>query len=197
MLIIIDTLGQLFSLRAFTMENTSIPKRIVVCCDGTWVASDKDSDKLPTNVTLMSRTIAKEGTNSKGENVPQIVISQASVGTGSLGGIEQSLQGVYSALLETDIILRASINVLISPSSAFGSTLNDIVCEAYNFLANNWAPGDEIILFGFSGGAYTARAIAGLICNAGLLEARYMDEFHDMYAAFQANTDGTPFKKTK
>lgn len=36
-----------------------------------------------------------------------------------------------------------------------------------------------------------------VVCNAGLLEARFMDAFHDMYAAFQANTDGTPFRETK
>lgn len=86
---------------------------------------------------------------------------------------------------------------MISLSGAFGSTLNDNVCEAYNFLANNWGPGDEIFLFGFSRGAYTARALAGLICNAGLLETRFMDNFHDMYKAFQANTDGTAFRETK
>lgn len=58
------------------------------------MASDKGSDKLPTNVTLLSRTIAREGTNVNGEKVPQIVFYQAGVGTGSLGYIEQSLQGM-------------------------------------------------------------------------------------------------------
>jgi uncharacterized protein (DUF2235 family) len=32
--------------------------------------------------------------------------------------------------------------------------------EAYSFVAANYEPGDEIILMGFSRGAFTARAVA-------------------------------------
>ncbi len=74
--------------------------------------------------------------------------------------------------------------------------MNENVCEGYNFIANNWAPGDEIFLFGFSRGAYTARAIAGLICEVGLLEARFMDAFPEMYQAFQTDTEGKAFKES-
>ena len=35
--------------------------------------------------------------------------------------------------------------------------------DAYAFITQNWAEGDEIFLFGFSRGAYTARKVAGLI----------------------------------
>lgn len=37
--------------------------------------------------------------------------------------------------------------------------------EAYSFVAANYEPGDEIILMGFSRGAFTARgvAVSGLI----------------------------------
>lgn len=41
--------------------------------------------------------------------------------------------------------------------------------EGYNFIATNWTAGDEIYIFGFSRGAYTARAIAGLIGEVGVL----------------------------
>jgi hypothetical protein len=40
---------------------------------------------------------------------------------------------------------------------------------------------DEIYLFGFSRGAYTARAIAGLISQFGLLTKHGMDGFRDLY----------------
>jgi uncharacterized protein (DUF2235 family) len=43
------------------------------------------------------------------------------------------------------------------------------VRAGYRFLALNYEPGDEIFLFGFSRGAYTARSIAGMIGNTGLL----------------------------
>ena len=41
--------------------------------------------------------------------------------------------------------------------------------EAYTFLINHWNPGDEIYIFGFSRGAYTARAMAGLLCQIGVI----------------------------
>nr|POE89752.1 peroxisomal membrane protein per10 [Quercus suber] len=47
--------------------------------------------------------------------------------------------------------------------------LAEIVREGYNFIATNWTAGDEIFIFGFSRGAYTARAIAGLIGEVGIL----------------------------
>jgi hypothetical protein len=43
------------------------------------------------------------------------------------------------------------------------------VRAGYRYLALNYQPGDEIFLFGFSRGAYTARSIAGMIGTTGLL----------------------------
>lgn len=41
----------------------------------------------------------------------------------------------------------------------------------YRFIADNYLPGDKICLFGFSRGAYTARALAGMIEKVGLIPA--------------------------
>jgi uncharacterized protein (DUF2235 family) len=60
---------------------------------------------------------------------------------------------------------------------ATGAGLKQNVREAYGFICHNWHEGDEIYLFGFSRGAYTARAIAGLISQFGLLTSRGMDGF--------------------
>lgn len=49
-----------------------------------------------------------------------------------------------------------------------GAGLDDNVIDGYRFLGNNYHPGDEIYLFGFSRGAYTARSLAGLINLAGV-----------------------------
>ena len=35
-------------------------------------------------------------------------------------------------------------------TGGFGDGLNGKVCEAYNYLTNNYGPGDEIFIFGFS-----------------------------------------------
>lgn len=39
----------------------------------------------------------------------------------------------------------------------------------YSFLMDNYRNGDKISIFGFSRGAYTARALAGMLTKVGLL----------------------------
>jgi len=43
------------------------------------------------------------------------------------------------------------------------------VGEAYSYLMDFWEPGDRVFIFGFSRGAYTARVLAGLLYQIGLL----------------------------
>ena len=50
----------------------------------------------------------------------------------------------------------------------FGAGLKSNVKRGLTFLALNYEAGDEIYLFGFSRGAYTARAVAGVIGSAGI-----------------------------
>ena len=52
---------------------------------------------------------------------------------------------------------------------AFGLGLFANVLAGYRFLAQNYEPGDEIFVFGFSRGAYTARSMVGMIGKVGLL----------------------------
>lgn len=87
--------------------------------------------------------------------VDQIVYYQAGVGTKF---------GAFTKLL----------------GDATGAGLKQNVREAYGFICHNWNEGDEIYLFGFSRGAYTARAIAGLISQFGLLTSRGMDGFWEV-----------------
>ena len=53
---------------------------------------------------------------------------------------------------------------------AVGEGLSDNVREGYRWLRDNYTDGDQIYLFGFSRGAYTARSIAGLIATCGLIQ---------------------------
>ena len=57
-------------------------------------------------------------------------------------------------------------------TGATGWGLNENVCEAYLWLMSNYVEGDEIFLFGFSRGAYTARAIGGLIAHSETIEGK-------------------------
>jgi uncharacterized protein (DUF2235 family) len=65
------------------------------------------------------------------------------------------------------------------------------VQEAYGFLSENYRPGDNVYLFGFSRGALAARSLAGFADSVGLLLAgtklEYVDE---AYALYEDGMDG-------
>ncbi|RYC62635.1 hypothetical protein CHU98_g3574 [Xylaria longipes] len=143
----------------------SIKKRLIVCCDGTFSGVDKGDDQYSSNVARLSRTISKVGITAEGEKVPQVVYYQSGVGTGLLTVVNKARQGTV------------------------GESLAEKVCEGYNYLANNWGPGDEIFIFGFPRGAYTARSLAGFICEVGLLTPLMLDHFFEIYQAYR--TRGT------
>jgi uncharacterized protein (DUF2235 family) len=52
---------------------------------------------------------------------------------------------------------------------AFGYGISDNIADAYQFLMRTFRPGDQLYVFGFSRGAYTARALCGLLHLVGLL----------------------------
>lgn len=54
----------------------------------------------------------------------------------------------------------------------FGRGLIENIIEAYHFLVLNYEPGDELFVFGFSRGGYTARSFVGLIRNCGIISRR-------------------------
>jgi uncharacterized protein (DUF2235 family) len=130
-------------------------KRLIVCCDGTWKNSDSGAVDVPSNVTRLCRTI--NATTSDG--IHQIVYYQSGVGTG-LGRLTQTLGG------------------------ATGFGISENIREAYAFLVNNYYPGDEIFMFGFSRGAFAARSIAGLICQLGVLTKSGMDDFYSVFKRY-------------
>jgi len=131
-------------------------KRLIVCCDGTW--NDTDSGDSFTNVARMGWAIAAKDTRGP-EEIPQIVYYHSGVGSGA--AFDRALGG------------------------GAGVGLSRNVRDAYAFLANNYCGGDEVFLFGFSRGAYTARSIGGLIGYAGLLHKKDMDRFTVLWEGYR------------
>jgi uncharacterized protein (DUF2235 family) len=74
---------------------------------------------------------------------------------------------------------------------AFGVGLSANVRNAYRFIVANYAPGDDIYLFGFSRGAYTARSVAGLIRNCGILRPEHIARVEEAFALYRDRTDRT------
>ncbi|KAJ7786267.1 hypothetical protein B0H16DRAFT_25079 [Mycena metata] len=137
-----------------------VKKRIIVCCDGTWQDGVSTENRQSyTNILRLARTINHEDSRSH-PPIPQIVFYQSGIGS------EKSFYSEYIV-------------------GTTGSTLADKVEEAYGFIAHNYFPGDEIFLFGFSRGAYTARMTALFIGKIGVLDRADMDHFAGIFMAYQ------------
>ena len=118
-------------------------KRIVLCFDGTGNVVRPEGN---TNVLQLFRRINYDPDR-------QLTYYDPGVGTFSSAGAWTPVAQWVSRLL----------------GLAFGAGLRTNLEEAYTFLINNWNPGDQVYIFGFSRGAYTARAMAGLLCRIGII----------------------------
>lgn len=52
---------------------------------------------------------------------------------------------------------------------AMGKGIYENIAEAYGFLIDHFQPGDQIYIFGFSRGAFTARCVAGMVNLFGII----------------------------
>lgn len=135
-------------------------KKIVVCCDGTWNKADQE---FPTNVMRFHSALIQDG-----------------------GQVAEYVRGVGSGDNRIKKLL----------AGAFGVGVSDRVREAYLDVARHYTeqakPGeasekDEIFLLGFSRGAFTARSVAGMIHNVGIIrpelitDERVVDEAFAIY----------------
>jgi uncharacterized protein (DUF2235 family) len=59
---------------------------------------------------------------------------------------------------------------------ATGFGIDENIRSAYMFIAQNYVPGDELFLFGFSRGAFTARSLAGFISACGILKRQRLGD---------------------
>lgn len=144
-----------------------MPKNIVILLDGT-------SNEISANRTNVLRLY---GTLEKTEG--QLVYYDPGVGT----------FGAENAWLR---FWRKAVEVW---GLATGWGLDHNVKEAYRFLVENYESGlgdpdeagrDNIYIFGFSRGAYTARVLAGFIHAVGLLERRNLNLLDYAYRAYKS-----------
>src|SRR5260370_14572474 len=73
----------------------------------------------------------------------------------------------------------------------FGLGISRNIGKAYEFLARSYEPGDEIWLFGFSRGAFTARSLAGMIRDCGLLMPAHIDQIEAAMKLYRDRYDDT------
>jgi uncharacterized protein (DUF2235 family) len=118
-------------------------RNLVVCCDGTWNRFGTNN----TNVVHLCSTLVRD---------PAKQIVYYDPGVGSLG--------------EASMLTRLGRRATQVLGGAIGRGLGRNVEEAYDFVANHYEEGDRVWLFGFSRGAYTARATAGMLHMFGSLD---------------------------
>ena len=67
-------------------------KRIIICCDGTWQASNHGYQNVPSNVAKMSHCLATHFTDEKGQLSAQVIYYGAGIGT-AMGVVESKWSG--------------------------------------------------------------------------------------------------------
>jgi uncharacterized protein (DUF2235 family) len=117
-------------------------KNIVICCDGT---GNEFGDNNSNVVKLYSTLIIDGG--------QQVGYYHPGVGTMGAPTAHNKISEAWSVVM----------------GLAFGAGLLANVGDAYRYLMNVYEDGDSVFLFGFSRGAYTARALAGVLHMFGLL----------------------------
>jgi uncharacterized protein (DUF2235 family) len=174
-------------------------KRIVVCFDGTW----NTPSERHTGLAALHQRFSDLAGLSDDEMVAEIETVDPAAGVETnvcrlyrsvlrlnAAGAELDQTKWYDRGVGTDWYDRFR-------GGAFGVGLSRKIREGYRFLSQTYAEGDEVFVFGFSRGAYTARSLVGMIRNCGLLPAASTAEGPDgvhMLEAYELyrTRDGSP-----
>ncbi|SMX42284.1 DUF2235 domain-containing protein [Actibacterium lipolyticum] len=140
-------------------------KHIAIFCDGTW---NKPDNKHQTNVWHVSQMIPSEHP----DGTHQVAKYFKGVGTGEGGNRLGRAIDQYGG-------------------GAFGWGLQRKIEKAYIWLAEVFQPGDQIYIFGFSRGAYTARSLSGLIRASGIPPKRNFARIPEAFARYRSRAEET------
>jgi uncharacterized protein (DUF2235 family) len=117
-------------------------KNIIICCDGTGNQFGDNNS----NVIKLYSALTIDGKQQVGYYHP---------GVGTMGA-----PTAHNKITEAWSVVMGL---------AFGAGLLANVGDAYRYLMDVYEAGDKVFIFGFSRGAYTARALAGVLHMFGLL----------------------------
>ncbi len=121
-------------------------KNIVICLDGTGNEfGDRNS-----NVIKLFSTLPRDKKQ----------IAYYHPGLGTTG--EMNTPGFFGRIAK-------AVKVILG--NGFGYGIIDKIGNAYSFLMENYQPGDKVFIFGFSRGAYTAKALCAMLYQFGLFDS--------------------------
>jgi uncharacterized protein (DUF2235 family) len=114
-----------------------------------------DSINAETNVALLARTV-----RAYSGDIPQLTTYLRGVGSSGIA-LERLVGG------------------------AFGEGIDENIRSGYMFLAQNYVAGDEIFIFGFSRGAFSARSLVGFIAVCGLLKRKMLGKLDEAWEYYR------------
>ena len=144
-------------------------KRLVLSFDGTWNTPDGNGDE-------------DGNTNTNVRRLHEAVLPR------DAGGTVQ--EAWYDRGVGTEWYNRLAGGVA-------GVGLSRNIRQGYRHLAEHYEDGDEIYVFGFSRGAYTARSLVGLIRNCGILKEPDDMLVHEAYLIYRTRDDGADSEQAK
>ncbi|KAF8684925.1 hypothetical protein RHS04_01121 [Rhizoctonia solani] len=137
---------------------TSLQRSIILCFDGT---SNHFSNQN-TNIIKLVELLKKD------EESEQMVYYQPGVGTYQPPGLFTGVTLTVAAKLDEGVAFY----------------LYQHIIDGYKYIMETYRAGDEINIFGFSRGAYTARALAGMLYSVGLLPRHNMEQVPFAYEVY-------------
>ena len=167
-------------------------KRIVFCADGTWNGPQQQTGVAPIDSNdehgelhgAKVTNVVKLFANLAGRVTPQTMTlhdEQEKVLAAAAGDTVQIAKYMHG-VGDSDSFLKKAMGGM------FGMGVIARIVRGYTFISRHYDPGDEIHIAGFSRGAYTARALAGMISSVGLLNRATYDP-EDKDEAYQRGVE--------
>lgn len=138
-------------------ENNKKPGRnIVVCFDGT----SNEFGENNTNIVKIYRSLEKD---------PNTQLAFYDPGIGTVGPSNWAKIGSW-------------LYMIFAQMTGYGISEN--IKDGYKFLMENYQEGDQIYIYGFSRGAFTARSLAGMISRVGILQKGLTNQVEYAYKMY-------------
>lgn len=140
------------------------------------------------SATYRRLVVLLDGTWQELTDRTNVALLKENLYTGTTGDQIEQIVGYFEGV-------GASNNANRIFAGAFGYGLSETIKESYLWLSQTYKPGDEVYIFGFSRGAYSARSLVGLMDKCGGVVKQpteaLIDEAYDLYR--DTDSDATQF----
>lgn len=130
------------------------PKRLLIFCDGTWCGRETATNS---NIYYLVDMVGKVQFSSQPGEEPTKVHPIQPFQSSVVAGYQEGV-GLNKTFLE------------YLWDGATASTIGEECTSVYKFIVDHYTSEHEIWMFGFSRGSFTARCVAGMINNCGIIK---------------------------